>query len=54
MHHIISHKKITIDQVAEILEQRAQLSLSDEAKSAIIKCRTYLDSTMEDMAPHTE
>ena len=49
MEHIISHKKLTIDQVSGLLAPGVHLSLGSEAEAAIIKCREYLDSKMNDM-----
>ena len=46
MHHIITHKKLTISQIKDLLETKATLSLGPEAKAAIIKCREYLDSKL--------
>ena len=43
MHHIISHKKLTISQVSELMAPGVHLSLGSEAEAAIIKCREYLD-----------
>jgi len=49
MHHTISHKKLTIDQVSKLLAPGVHLSLGSEAEAAIIRCREYLDSKMNDM-----
>lgn len=49
MEHIISDKTLTIDQVREIMTQRAQLELSKKSEAAILKCRQYLDSKMADI-----
>ena len=49
MDHTISHKKLTIDQVSGLLAPGVHLSLGGEAEAAIIRCREYLDSKMNDM-----
>lgn len=49
MEHIISDKTLTIDQVREIMTQRAHLELSKKSEAAILKCRQYLDSKMADI-----
>ena len=49
MQHIISDKTLTIDQVKEIMTQRAHLELSKKSEAAILKCRQYLDSKMADI-----
>ena len=49
MIHSISNKKLTIELVNELIQKNAQLNLSEEAETAIIKCRKYLDSKMEDI-----
>ena len=47
--HIISHAHLTLERVKEILDKHEKLALSPEAKTAIVKCREYLDSKMEDL-----
>lgn len=49
MIHYISHQRLTIDIAREIIEKGYKLELSDEAISAIEKCRRYLDTKMEDI-----
>ena len=49
MEHIISHKTLTIDKVKELLVPGVHLKLGHDAEAAIIKCRKYLDSKMEDI-----
>ena len=49
MDHIISNKKLTIETAASLLEAGSKLTLSKEAEVAILKCRKYLDSKMEDI-----
>ena len=49
MIHTISSRTLTIEKVKEILISGTQLELGDEAVNAIVKCRKYLDSKMEDM-----
>ena len=49
MNHIISDKKLTIELVRTIIHEGWKIELGEEAKEAIIKCRKYLDSKMEDI-----
>ena len=49
MNHIISHKKLTIDQVNTIVNEGIRLELGKEAEAAIVKCRKFLDTKMEDI-----
>ena len=49
MNHIISHKRLTIDHVKTIIDGGMKLELGKEAEEAIIKCRKYLDTKMEDI-----
>ena len=49
MEHIISHKTLTIDKVKELLVPGVHLKLGHDAEAAILKCRQYLDSKMEDI-----
>lgn len=49
MTHIISHKHLTVGKVAGILRSGEKLELGPEAKEAIMKCRRYLDTKMEDI-----
>lgn len=49
MTHIITHKYLTIGKVAGILRSGEKLELGPEAKEAIMKCRRYLDTKMEDI-----
>jgi len=49
MIHRISPKHLSLEQVKEIIEDPAQLELSQEAVDAIVKCRRYLDGKMEDL-----
>lgn len=49
MIHYISHEHLTIERVQEIVEKGYKLALSEEAKAAIVKCRRYLDTKMEDI-----
>jgi histidine ammonia-lyase len=41
--YIISNKKITIDEVGEILSSEAKIELSEESVALVEKCRNYLD-----------
>ena len=49
MIHEISTGRLTIERLKEIIDRRATLVLSQEAVEAIVKCRKYLDSKMEDL-----
>ena len=49
MIHIISQKRLTIERVNEIISKDMKLQLSEELKAAVVKCREYLDSKMEDI-----
>ena len=49
MTHIISQKRLTIEKVNEIISKDMKLQLSEELKAAVVKCREYLDSKMEDI-----
>ena len=49
MIHHISHERLTIERVREIIEKGYKLALGEEAKAAIEKCRKYLDTKMEDI-----
>ena len=49
MDHIISHKTLSIEKVKSIISEGAHLSLGQEAEEAIVKCRKFLDTKMEDI-----
>ena len=49
MEHKISFEHLSLERVKEIIDRKMTLSLSREAEEAIIKCRKYLDSKMEDI-----
>lgn len=49
MTHIISKEFLAIDEIGRILHEGEKIELGAEAKEAIIKCREYLDSKMEDI-----
>ena len=49
MIHYISTKHISLERLKEIIDGHYTLALSDEAVDAIVKCRKYLDSKMEDI-----
>lgn len=49
MTHIISKEFLAIDEIGRILREGEKIELGVEAKEAIIKCREYLDSKMEDI-----
>ena len=50
MTHIISKNHLSLERLKEILSGHESLVLGEEAKAAIVKCRTYLDSKMEDIS----
>ena len=50
MTHIISNEHLSLKRLKEILYNHEKLELSSEAKAAIEKCRSYLDSKMEDIS----
>ena len=50
MIHYISTKHISLERLKEIIDGQYTLALSDEAVDAIVKCRKYLDSKMEDIS----
>ena len=49
MTHTISNKHLTIEKVNEIVSKGLKLELSKESEAAIVKCRKFLDSKMEDI-----
>lgn len=49
MNHVISNKRLTIDYVKSLIDNDVKLELGKEAEEAIIKCRKFLDSKMEDI-----
>ena len=49
MEHIISSKKLSIIDIQNIIDGRCTLRIGDEACRAIVRCREYLDSKMEDL-----
>ena len=49
MIHYIDSKRLSLEQLKAIGDNRARLVLSEEAKRAIIKCRKYLDDKMEEI-----
>ena len=49
MDHIISHKTLSIETVKSIISEGARLTLGNEAEAAIVKCRKFLDTKMEDI-----
>ncbi len=49
MTHIISKEHLSIERLKEIIDHKEKLELSKESEAAIVKCRKYLDSKMEDI-----
>jgi len=47
MNHAISSEHLSIDRVEEILYRHYTLSLSDDARRRIVRCREYLDDKMK-------
>ena len=50
MTHIISKDHLSLQRLKNILDNHERLELGSEAKAAIEKCRSYLDSKMEDIS----
>ncbi|WP_343636486.1 histidine ammonia-lyase [Fluviicola sp.] len=42
-HFIIDNQWVSLEKLDQILASNAKISISEEAKAAIVKCRTYLD-----------
>lgn len=42
-HFIIDNQWVSLEKLDQILVSNVQISISEEAKAAIVKCRTYLD-----------
>ncbi|MBQ4183627.1 MAG: histidine ammonia-lyase [Bacteroidales bacterium] len=49
MIHYIDSKRLSLEQLKEIIDKHARLVLSEEATRSIIKCRKYLDDKMEEI-----
>ncbi|MCM1502662.1 MAG: histidine ammonia-lyase [Bacteroidales bacterium] len=49
MTHTISNRHLTIGRIHEIIRNGEKLELGKEAEKAIVKCRRYLDTKMEDI-----
>ena len=49
MTHTISNRHLTIEKVNEIVTKGLKLELSKDSEAAIVKCRKFLDSKMEDI-----
>ena len=49
MIHQISKKTLTIEKVNEIIKKGYKLELSRDSEAAIVKCRKFLDSKVEDI-----
>ena len=49
MEHIISNNRLTIEAAGALLAKGSVLTLSKGSEDAILKCRRYLDSKMEDI-----
>ena len=47
--HYISSKRLSLEDVREIFDKGEKLALSKESEAAIIRCREYLDSKMDDV-----
>ena len=47
MTHYISSERLTIGQVKQIIDNKMDIALSDDAKQRIEKCRNYLNQKME-------
>jgi histidine ammonia-lyase len=42
-HFIIDNQWVSLEKLDEILASDAKISISEDAKAGIVKCRTYLD-----------
>ena len=51
MIHYISKERLTLEKLKEIIDSHAQIALSQESIDAVVKCRRYLDSKMENPEP---
>jgi len=47
MLHTISSERLSLDRVAEIIEDGFKIELSEESINKIQKCRTYLDEKVK-------
>ena len=47
--HYISTRKLTVSRISEIISNGDRLELSQEAATAVKRCREYLDSKMDDI-----
>ena len=47
--HTISSEHLSLERVKEIIERKEKLTLSEEARTAVVRCRAYLDRKMEDI-----
>ena len=47
--HPISHAHLSLERLKAIIENHEKIMLSQEATTAIVKCREYLDRKMEDL-----
>lgn len=45
--HHISPEKITVEQIAHVVESGMKIALSDEARRRVVECREYLDKKIE-------
>ena len=45
--HYIDSNRLTLEDIQRIISENYSIALSDTAKEAILKCRTYLDNKME-------
>ena len=42
-HFIIDNQWVSLEKLDEIVTSGAKISISEDAKAGIVKCRTYLD-----------
>ena len=49
MTHYISSTRLSLERMKEIFDNREKIALSHESTDAVIKCRKYLDTKMEDI-----
>ena len=49
MTHYISSARLSLERVKGIIDAHEDIALSEEAVQAVLKCRRYLDTKMEDI-----
>ncbi|MCR5519327.1 MAG: histidine ammonia-lyase [Bacteroidales bacterium] len=49
MKHQLSHDRLTLERLKEIIDNHERIELSEDSVKAVVKCREYLDRKMEDI-----